>query len=84
VIALPPGLLLTCSTRRSLSRRATGVEPVLTDVVDEDVVTVEIEHDRLTPQVGLIDRIAREGEALPLESFDRLVDVIDLEMDARS
>src|SRR5262245_16365195 len=50
------------------ARQAPGrVEAVLTGVEDEDVVTVGVGHDRLAPQVGLVDGRTRETEAAPLE-----------------
>ena len=51
---------------------------------NEDAVSVRVEQEGLAPQVRLIDGITNEVEPSLLELLDGLVDVLDLEMDARA
>ncbi len=68
----------------SLSQAPRRVEPILAGVEDEDVVSVGVEQDRLAPQVRLIEGIANELKSHLPQLLNGLVNILDLEVDARA
>jgi hypothetical protein len=52
-------------------------------VIDEYLVAVRVKQDRLAPEVRLIHRVARKAKPSSLQFVHGVLDVVDLEVDAR-